>query len=171
MTDFGRTVIVCRMRHAQPHGNVAHECFGYERTLALLPLPDNPEHGHALCSVVVTAGAADAAALMALNAQAFAAQVQAQFAQRLGPMALEGERHAYPLVAVYADQFAAHRCALLGDLVDGPWLAAAAPVLNGMALLPSLQTTNHPGLLLSGGRGRDGWSTHGGGCARPGRAA
>ncbi len=79
-TDFGRTVIVCRMRHAQPHGNVAHECFGYERTLAVLPLPDDPKHGHALCSVVVTAGAADAAAMMALDPAAFAAQVQAQFA-------------------------------------------------------------------------------------------
>jgi ubiquinone biosynthesis UbiH/UbiF/VisC/COQ6 family hydroxylase len=118
MTDFGRAVIVCRMRHAQPHGHVAHECFGYERTLAVLPLPDAPE-GHPLCSVVVTAGSADAAALMALSAADFAAQVQAQFDQRLGAMELVGERHAYPLVAVYAQRFAAHRCALLGDAAVG----------------------------------------------------
>jgi hypothetical protein len=118
MTDFGRTVIVCRMRHAQPHGNVAHECFGYERTLAVLPLPDAPE-GHPLCSVVVTAGSADAAALMALSAHDFAAQVQAQFDQRLGAMELVGERYAYPLVAVYAQRFAGHRCALLGDAAVG----------------------------------------------------
>ena len=118
MSDFGRTVIVCRMRHTQPHGNVAHECFGYERTLAVLPLPDSPD-GHALCSVVVTAGTADAAALMALTPQAFAAQVQAQFNERLGPMALQGERHAYPLVATYARRFAGHRCALLGDAAVG----------------------------------------------------
>ena len=119
MTDFGRTVIVCRMRHALPHGNVAHECFGYDRTLAVLPLPDDPQAGHALCSVVVTAGAADAAALMAQSPEAFAAQVQAQFNDRLGPMALVGERHAYPLVAVYAQRFAGHRCALLGDAAVG----------------------------------------------------
>jgi ubiquinone biosynthesis UbiH/UbiF/VisC/COQ6 family hydroxylase len=118
MTDFGRTVIVCRMRHAQPHGNVAHECFGYERTLAVLPLPDAPE-GHPLCSVVVTADSADAAALMALSAHDFAAQVQAQFDQRLGVMELVGERYAYPLVAVYAQRFASHRCALLGDAAVG----------------------------------------------------
>ena len=37
MTDFGRTVIVCRMRHTEPHADTAHECFGYERTLAVLP--------------------------------------------------------------------------------------------------------------------------------------
>lgn len=119
MTDFGRTVIVCRMRHALPHGNVAHECFGYDRTLAVLPLPDDPQTGQALCSVVVTAGAADAAALMAQSPEAFATQVQAQFNDRLGPMALVGERHAYPLVAVYAQRFAGHRCALLGDAAVG----------------------------------------------------
>jgi ubiquinone biosynthesis UbiH/UbiF/VisC/COQ6 family hydroxylase len=119
MTDFGRTVIVCRMRHAQPHGGVAHECFGYERTLAVLPLPHDPQEGHALCSVVVTAGTADAGALMAQNPQAFAATVQAQLGDRLGPLQLEGERHAYPLVAVYAQRFADHRCALLGDAAVG----------------------------------------------------
>jgi len=45
--------------------------------------------------------------------------VQAQFNDRLGPMALVGERHAYPLVAVYAQRFAGHRCALLGDAAVG----------------------------------------------------
>ena len=119
MSDFGRTVIVSRMRHTLPHSNVAHECFGYERTLAVLPLPNDPQGGHPLCSVVVTAGTADAAALMALSPEAFAAQVQAQFSQRLGPMVLQGERHAYPLVATYAQRFAAHRCALLGDAAVG----------------------------------------------------
>ncbi|PJI95299.1 ubiquinone biosynthesis UbiH/UbiF/VisC/COQ6 family hydroxylase [Acidovorax sp. 69] len=119
MTDFGRTVIVCRMRHALPHGGVAHECFGYERTLAVLPLPDDPQYGFPLCSVVVTAGAADAAALMAQSPDAFAAQVQAQFNDQLGAMVLVGDRHAYPLVAVYAQRFAAHRCALLGDAAVG----------------------------------------------------
>ena len=119
MSDFGRTVIVSRMRHTLPHGNVAHECFGYERTLAVLPLPDDTEGGQPLCSVVVTAGTADAAALMALSPEAFAAQVQAQFSQRLGAMVLQGERHAYPLVATYAQRFAAHRCALLGDAAVG----------------------------------------------------
>ena len=117
MTDFGRTVIVCRMRHAEPHGDVAHECFGYERTLAVLPLPGDAA-GH-LCSVVVTAGSADAAALLALPAQAFAAEVQAQFGRRLGAMQLDGERHAYPLVATYGQRFAGHRCALLGDAAVG----------------------------------------------------
>ncbi len=126
MTDFGRTVIVCRMRHAEPHGDTAHECFGYERTLAVLPLPDVADGvtdgttgGHAQCSVVVTAQAADAARMLALEPAAFTAEVQAQFQNRLGTMELLGERHAYPLVAVYAQRFTGPRCALLGDAAVG----------------------------------------------------
>lgn len=126
MTDFGRTVIVCRMRHAEPHGDTAHECFGYERTLAVLPLPDvaagatdGATEGQAQCSVVVTAQAADAARMLALEPAAFTAEVQAQFQNRLGAMELLGERHAYPLVAVYAQRFTGPRCALLGDAAVG----------------------------------------------------
>lgn len=117
--DFGRSVIVCRMRHALPHDGCAHECFGYARTLAVLPLPDDPVDGQHLSSVVVTAGAADAAQLMDQDPAAFAAAVAEQFQHRLGAMALVGQRHAYPLVAVYAQRFAGHRCALLGDAAVG----------------------------------------------------
>ena len=151
MTDFGRTVIVCRMRHALAHGNVAHECFGYDRTLAVLPLPDDPQAGHALCSVVVTAGAADAAALMAHSPEAFAAQVQAQFNDRLGPMALVGERHAYPLVAVYAQRFAGHRCALLGDAAVGMHPVTAHGYNLGLAAVERLTAA----LISARQRGQD----------------
>jgi len=153
MTDFGRTVIVCRMRHAEPHGGVAHECFGYERTLAVLPLPGDAaghETGH-LCSVVVTAGAADAAALLALPADAFAAEVQAQFGHRLGAMRLDGERHAYPLVATYAQRFAGHRCALLGDAAVGMHPVTAHGFNLGLAGVERLTAA----LLAARRQGRD----------------
>lgn len=156
MSDFGRTVIVCRMRHALPHGNLAHECFGYDRTLAVLPLPDDPQAGHALCSVVVTAGAADAAALMAQSPEAFAAQVQAQFNDRLGPMALVGERHAYPLVAVYAQRFAGHRCALLGDAAVGMHPVTAHGYNLGLAGVERLTAA----LVSARQRGQDMGSAH-----------
>lgn len=151
MTDFGRTVIVCRMRHALPHGGVAHECFGYERTLAVLPLPDDPLSGQALCSVVVTAAAADAAALMVLSPEAFAAQVQAQFKTRLGPMQLVGERHAYPLVAVYAQRFVSPRCALLGDAAVGMHPVTAHGYNLGLAGVERLTAA----LVASRQRGQD----------------
>ncbi len=141
MTDFGRSVIVCRMRHAAPHGGVAHECFGYARTLAVLPLPDDPADGAPQCSVVVTAGTAEAAALMALDAPAFAAEVQAQFSHRLGTMQLAGERHAYPLVAVYAQRFAGTRCALLGDAAVGMHPVTAHGYNLGLAGVETLART------------------------------
>lgn len=149
MTDFGRTVIVCRMRHAEPHGGVAHECFGYERTLAVLPLPGDA--AGPLCSVVVTAGAADAAALLALPADAFAAEVQAQFGHRLGAMRLDGERHAYPLVATYAQRFAGHRCALLGDAAVGMHPVTAHGFNLGLAGVERLTAA----LLAARQQGRD----------------
>lgn len=149
MTDFGRSVIVCRMQHERDHGGVAHECFGYERTLAVLPLPDvapdpgapgTPDAAARQCSVVVTAGTADAAALMALPPEAFAAQVRVQFADRLGPMTLLGERHAYPLVAVYAQRFAGPRCALLGDAAVGMHPVTAHGFNLGLAGVERLAT-------------------------------
>lgn len=141
MTDFGRTVIVCRMLHARPHGDIAHECFGYERTLAILPLPDDPGTGAHLCSAVVTAGTADATALMALSAEAFAATVQQQFDGRLGDMVLHGERHAYPLVAVYADRFAGHRFALVGDAAVGMHPVTAHGFNLGLSSVAGLTQT------------------------------
>jgi ubiquinone biosynthesis UbiH/UbiF/VisC/COQ6 family hydroxylase len=111
--DFGRTMVVCRMAHAQPHREVAHECFGYERTLAVLPLPGDAS------SLVLTADADAATALMALPAADFTALVQRQFHDRLGRMAMAGERHAYPLVATYAHRFRSMRSALVGDAAVG----------------------------------------------------
>lgn len=119
MTDFGRTVIVCRMLHEQPHHEIAHECFGYERTLAILPLPDDWVDGQPQCSAVITASAEQAQALMELSEEDFSASVQDQFGHALGAMRLVGERYAYPLVAVYAHRFSGPRCALLGDAAVG----------------------------------------------------
>lgn len=119
MTDFGRSVIVCRMRHTVDHEDKAHECFGYDRTLAILPVPVDPQTGELLCSAVVTTDSADAQQLMQLSPEDFAAHVQQHFQGRLGEMALVGERHIYPLVASYAHHFSGERFALLGDAAVG----------------------------------------------------
>ena len=119
MHDFGRSVIVCRLSHTQPHEDKAHECFGYDRTLAILPLQPDPQTGERLCSAVVTTDSADAQQLMQLSAHDFAVHVQAHFQDRLGPMQLVGERHIYPLVATYAHRFSGERFALLGDAAVG----------------------------------------------------
>ena len=119
MTDFGRSVIVCRMRIEHSHEDKAHECFGYDRTLAILPVQPDPDTGELLCSAVITTDSADAQQLMQLSPEDFAAHVQQHFQSRLGAMALLGERHIYPLVASYAHRFSGERWALLGDAAVG----------------------------------------------------
>lgn len=119
MTDFGRSVIVCRLSTTRSHEDKAHECFGYDRTLAILPVQPDPETGELLCSAVVTTDSADAQQLMQLSPEDFAAHVHHHFQGRLGEMQLVGERHIYPLVATYAHRFSGERFALLGDAAVG----------------------------------------------------
>ena len=113
MLDFGRVAIVARMRHEKAHDQIAYECFHYGRTLAILPLNNN------ISSTVVTVSADVARQLQAQDDATYAAEVQARFENRLGDMQLVGERYAYPLVAVHANQFVKPRYALLGDAAVG----------------------------------------------------
>ncbi|MCW8943682.1 MAG: 5-demethoxyubiquinol-8 5-hydroxylase UbiM [Sedimenticola sp.] len=113
MQDFGRVAIVSRMTHEKPHDQIAYECFHYGRTLAVLPLSGN------LSSIVVTVSADVAQQIQGESDEAFAAEVQRRFKNRLGEMQLVGKRHAYPLVAVHANKFVKPRYALLGDAAVG----------------------------------------------------
>jgi ubiquinone biosynthesis UbiH/UbiF/VisC/COQ6 family hydroxylase len=113
MRDFGRSVIVCRMAHSQPHAETAQECFHAGHTLAVLPMNGGQS------SIVVTTPSDRAAAMQQWPAEQFVAWVQAQLDGRLGTMTLAGERHLYALVAVYAQRFVAPRIALIGDTAVG----------------------------------------------------
>ncbi len=113
MLDFGRIAIVARFGHEADHEGVAHECFRYGNTLATLPLPGR------VSSAVVTVKADEAPQWLALDDDAFGARVQAQLGGRLGAVRMAGPRHHYPLVAVYAQRFAASRFALIGDAAVG----------------------------------------------------
>lgn len=114
LQDFGRTMVVCRVAHAAAaHDEVAYECFGPGRTLAMLPLPGR------FSSAVLTVPALEAARLCALEADEFVGEIQREFGDHLGVLRLAGERHAYPLVATYAHRFVGHRFALAGDAAVG----------------------------------------------------
>jgi ubiquinone biosynthesis UbiH/UbiF/VisC/COQ6 family hydroxylase len=113
MLDFGKTMLVCRMRHEVAHGRCAWEWFKERCTVALLPLNGDES------SIVVTISAAEAQRLQALEPSAFERDMQARFEQRLGAMSLSSTRHCYPLVASYARRFVAARCALIGDAAVG----------------------------------------------------
>ncbi|APP81329.1 5-demethoxyubiquinol-8 5-hydroxylase UbiM [Xanthomonas hortorum] len=112
LRDFGKSMLVCRMRHALPHRQAAWEWFGYGKTLALLPLQGNR------AGAVLTLPPRQIEALLAMNEADFSAAVTEAFEHRLGPMQQDGSRHAYPLVA-YAQRFVAERAALIGDAAVG----------------------------------------------------
>lgn len=113
MHDFGRTMLVSRVRLGRPHEGVAWEWFGQGQTRALLPLNDG------LASAVLTVPGAEAARLQALAPEAYGRELQARYRGRFGAMVLEGAVHAYPLVATWAHRFTAQRYALVGDAAVG----------------------------------------------------
>jgi len=111
--DFGQTMLVCRVRHEYPHDHAAWEWFGHDQTLALLPL--NGQRA----SVVLTLPPQEMDAVLALDDSALAREFERRFDRRLGAMEVTGSRHTYPMIGVYAEQFIAHRAALLGDAAVG----------------------------------------------------
>jgi ubiquinone biosynthesis UbiH/UbiF/VisC/COQ6 family hydroxylase len=118
MRDFGKTMLVCRMAHALPHHAEATEWFSYGQTIAMLPLNGTGATPN-LSSLVITLKAPEVRALMALDTDAFGAEITSRYENRLGAMELVGGRHCYPLVAVYAGRFVAQRFALVGDAAVG----------------------------------------------------
>ncbi len=114
MRDFGRTMLVCRVRHERDHEQTAWEWFDYGQTLALLPLRDRQAS-----SVVLTLPHAEAAAVQTLDPEAFGADMTRRFRGRLGAMTFTGPCCAYPLVGVYPRKFAAERFVAIGDAAVG----------------------------------------------------
>ena len=130
--DFGRSAIVCRMRHEQPHRQVAHEAFHHGHTLAVLPLADASDPGESgqagalpphCSSFVVTAPSELAQRWMALPAADYAATVEPWLDGQLGRIqpgpGEESRRHLYPLVATWAPRLVSQRVVLVGDAAVG----------------------------------------------------
>ncbi|MBW8848067.1 MAG: 5-demethoxyubiquinol-8 5-hydroxylase UbiM [Burkholderiales bacterium] len=111
--DFGRSALLVPLEHEADHGGLAQECFLEGHTLALLPMTGRRS------SAVWTVANADLPGLMAMGDDRLAAAIEAAAEGRLGPMRVAGARHAYPLVAVWAERFAAPRFALIGDAAVG----------------------------------------------------
>lgn len=113
MLDFGKTMVVCRIKHEITHEFIANECFGNGYTLALLPLNDN------VSSAVITMKPNQIDELLAKSDIEFTDWIQERFEKPLGKISLLSEKIAYPLVGVYANSFIAPRFAAIGDAAVG----------------------------------------------------
>ncbi len=110
---YAQTGIVCTVAHEKRHGGVAHEHFLPAGPFAMLPMVD--DGGIHRSSIVWTERRELAPAMMALDAAAFAAEIERRFGPSLGRLRPIGGRFAYPLTLVHAERYVDHRLALLGD--------------------------------------------------------
>ncbi|EPJ45508.1 MAG: hypothetical protein OFPI_36540 [Osedax symbiont Rs2] len=113
MTDYGRVMMVCNMRHSKSHDNTARESFLYSKTCATLPL------GPGISSVVITVPASVAHKLVQLSDEQFNIEATKVCSDQLGTMQLIGKRYSYPLVGTYSNRFIGERFALVGDAAVG----------------------------------------------------
>ncbi|HEX9835332.1 MAG TPA: UbiH/UbiF/VisC/COQ6 family ubiquinone biosynthesis hydroxylase [Alphaproteobacteria bacterium] len=106
---YDQTSLVCTVAHERAHRGIAHERFLQAGPFAILPMTGNRS------SIVWTERADLVPALLALGAEAFAAELATRFGDFLGALAIEGRVFAYPLALMHADAYVAARLALVGD--------------------------------------------------------
>lgn len=125
--DYPQDGIVCTMAHAAPHRGIAHERFLPAGPFAVLPMTDAPADaaadlaagalfpgGHR-SSIVWTERRAATADFLALDDDAFSAELGARFGPFYGEVRVAGPRWSYPLQLLHAERYVQPRFALIGD--------------------------------------------------------
>lgn len=107
--DYDQRAIVANIRCEQPHQETAWQRFLPTGPVALLPLLDGR------CSLVWSATDARADALMALDDQAFSAELTEALESRLGRLEVDGPRAAVRLRIQHAEHYVEPGLALIGD--------------------------------------------------------
>ncbi|HHZ24449.1 TPA: 2-octaprenyl-6-methoxyphenyl hydroxylase [Xanthomonas vasicola pv. zeae] len=107
--DFLQTLFVARIRASRPPDGTAWERFGEHGPTALLPRGDR-HYGGIHC-----VARAEAEAVAALDDAGWLARLQRAAGWRAGRFIATGERSAYPLVQVLANNLIAERVVLLGN--------------------------------------------------------
>jgi 2-octaprenyl-6-methoxyphenol hydroxylase len=108
--SYAQTAIVCTVRHARPHGFVAHEHFLPAGPFAILPLLPGDRS-----SIVWTERQDLAPLIMAGSEAQFLDELRRRFGDFLGAIDIEGPRFAYPLSLQFAARATDLRLALVGD--------------------------------------------------------
>lgn len=111
--SYPQTGIVATVHHAEPHQGVAYEHFLPSGPFAILPMTGDRS------SLVWTEAKDKAPAMLALDDDAFNAEVAARFGAHLGDTEVVGGRWSYPLKFHLARDFVRPRFALAGDCAHG----------------------------------------------------
>jgi len=106
---YDQTAIVCTVRHERDHQGVAVEYFLPSGPFAMLPMTDRR------MNIVWTERPEPAARFLALDDDAFLAELGRRFGDWLGAVALTGPRFSYPLSLQHAARYCDRRLALVGD--------------------------------------------------------
>lgn len=113
--SYPQVGIVGTLAHEKPHHGLAHEHFLPAGPFAVLPMIDDAAGVHR-SSLVWTERKALAPAMMELEEDDFAAELQRRFGDSLGRLSLYGGRRwAYPLSMMQAERYIDERLALIGD--------------------------------------------------------
>lgn len=108
--DYGQKGLVCTAYTALPHAATAWQRFLPAGPLAFLPLPDPNA-----CSIVWTLPADQADAALLWSEERFKRELGQALDFRLGEVLSIGERAAFPLRGLNAQNYVQERIALLGD--------------------------------------------------------
>jgi 2-octaprenyl-6-methoxyphenol hydroxylase len=106
--DYGQVAVIAQLWRDVAQDGVAYERFTAQGPLALLPEGDH-------YGLVWTAMPERAQALLALPDALFLAELERQFAPRVGGFARVEARRAFPLVLEYATATVGVRCVVLGN--------------------------------------------------------
>lgn len=107
--QYWQSCVVAFIQPEKPHANIAYERFQADGPFAILPLPHN------LCRIVWTAPKQEAAALLALDDEAFLAQLKTRYGNQMGELKLVGDRYLFPVHLMHSHRYVQPRLALIGD--------------------------------------------------------
>jgi 2-octaprenyl-6-methoxyphenol hydroxylase len=111
--EYGQTGIVTTVAMEHPHGGVAHEYFLPTGPFAILPLTGNR------ANIVWSEKTARAKTLLALEPEAFEAELGRRFGAYLGEVKVDAPVWSYPLSMELAATWAKPRVTLAGDAAHG----------------------------------------------------
>ena len=107
--DYEQTALVTNVKTAKHHQHTAWQVFLPTGPLAFLPLSDG------YSSIVWSTTTSQAADLLAMGDADFKRALQTAFANTLGEITYAGERGAFPLRSLHANQYVKPGLALIGD--------------------------------------------------------